>query len=98
MVVAAVAEHLLGIAFGIVNLDIGNLARSIADGGVDGVDEALVRSDVELGVTVEDLLVEGRVDLDGVFLYEFASGGIVAVERMRCISARSSPKSPRRAS
>ena len=73
-----VAEHLGKVAFGEGHVDVGDVAVGVQNRGVDGVDEALVRGDIELGVAVEHFAVERRIDLYGVLLDQSCAGFVVA--------------------
>ena len=76
-VVAAVLELLVEEAVGIFKGVVDDL--SVLDDGDDvGVDEAAVWLEVELGIPIEDFLVELRVDVDGVGLDEVLAGFVVA--------------------
>ena len=55
-VVAGVAEHLGDVFLGVVDGYVGYVAVGVKHGGVDGIDEAFVGGDVEMGVAVEDFL------------------------------------------
>ena len=79
-VIPAVPQHLLDVALGEVDPDVDDLPV-LDDRGVDGIDESGVGGQVELGVAVQDLLVELRIDPDAVVLDQGLGRLVVALAR-----------------
>ena len=69
---------LLNVAFREVNLDVGDVAFRVTNGGIDGVHETFVGREVEILIALQDFFMEVFVDLDRVFLHHLFGGRVVA--------------------
>ena len=69
----------MGIGLGVVDLDVADLPLVVEDRKEPGIDEALVGSEVQLGIAREDLLMELGVNGHGVSLDQVAGFRIVAL-------------------
>ena len=68
-ILAAVAKHLLSIAFCIGRTDIGDTALGIVDQLKAGIDEALVGGDIKRSVATQHLSVKLGIYVNSVALY-----------------------------
>ena len=63
---------------GVIDLDVTDLALVVKDREEPGIDEALVRSKIQLGISGEDFLMELRVHSDGIGFDQVASCSVIA--------------------
>ena len=74
----AISEHLLGIALGIVESNVDNLTLCIEHGQHTWIQKTLVRGYVETLISLQHLVMNIRIYVNGVCLHQFSSCLVIA--------------------